>query len=57
MGTLLAPGLNLENAVGRGKDVHDIDVHGEFEKPVGALLVLSGFFKFPRCVKSLCILS
>ena len=36
----------LENAVGRGKDVQDIDVHGEFEKPVGTLLVLSGFSNF-----------
>ncbi len=43
----LAPQLpvtvTLENAVGRGKDVQDIDVRGEFEKPVGTLLVLSGF--------------
>jgi hypothetical protein len=49
--------LNLETAVGREKDVQDIDVHGEFEKRVVTLLVMSIFFKFPRCIKSLCRLS
>ena len=49
--------FNLETAVGREKDVQDIDVHGEFEKRVVTLLVMSIFFKFPRCIKSLCRLS
>jgi hypothetical protein len=47
----------LETAVGREKDVQDIDVHGEFEKRVVTLLVMSVFFKFSRCIKSLCRLS
>jgi hypothetical protein len=43
-GTLLpARLLNLETAVGREKDVQDIDVHGEFEKRVVTLLVMSAF--------------
>jgi hypothetical protein len=33
----------LETAVGREKDVQDIDVHGEFEKRVVTLLVMSAF--------------
>jgi hypothetical protein len=39
--------LNLETAVGREKDVQDIDVHGEFEKRVVTLLVMSAFSNFP----------
>jgi hypothetical protein len=39
--------LNLETAVGREKDVQDIDVHGEFEKRVVTLLVKSAFSNFP----------
>jgi len=35
--------FNLETAVGREKDVQDIDVHGEFEKRVVTLLVMSAF--------------
>jgi hypothetical protein len=37
----------LETAVGREKDVQDIDVHGEFEKRVVTLLVMSAFSNFP----------
>jgi hypothetical protein len=37
----------LETAVGREKDVQDIDVHGEFEKRVVTLLVMSVFSNFP----------
>ena len=37
----------LETAVGREKDVHDIDVHGEYEKLVATLLVMRGFSDFP----------
>ena len=37
----------LETAVGREKDVHDIDVHGEYEKLVVTLLVMRGFSDFP----------
>jgi hypothetical protein len=37
----------LETAVGREKDVQDIDVHGEFEKRVVTLLVMSAFSYFP----------
>jgi hypothetical protein len=33
----------LETAVGREKDVQDIDVHGEFGKRVATLLVMSAF--------------
>jgi hypothetical protein len=33
----------LETAVGREKDVQDIDVRGEFEKRVVTLLVMSAF--------------
>ena len=33
----------LETAVGREKDVQDIDAHGEFEKIVVSLLVMKGF--------------
>jgi hypothetical protein len=39
--------FNLETAVGREKDVQDIDVHGEFEKRVVTLLVMSAFSHFP----------
>jgi hypothetical protein len=39
--------FNLETAVGREKDVQDIDVHGEFEKRVVTLLVMSAFSNFP----------
>jgi hypothetical protein len=35
--------INPETAVGREKDVQDIDVHGEFEKRVVTLLVMSAF--------------
>jgi hypothetical protein len=35
--------FNLETAVGREKDVQDIDVHGKFEKRVVTLLVMSAF--------------
>ena len=35
--------LNLETAVGREKDVQDIDVHGEFKKSVVTLLVMRTF--------------
>jgi hypothetical protein len=35
--------FNLETAIGREKDVQDIDVHGEFEKRVVTLLVMSAF--------------
>ena len=38
--------LNLENAVGREKNVQDIDVHGGFEKRVVTLLVMSVFSNF-----------
>jgi hypothetical protein len=53
---LLSPGcctnnfikrIILETAVGREKDVQDIDVHGEFEKRVVTLLVMSAFSNFP----------
>jgi len=37
----------LETSVGRKKDVQDIDVHGEYEKRVVTLLVISGFSDFP----------
>ena len=46
--------FNLETAVGREKDVHAIDVHGEFEK----LVVTFGdesFFNIQ--VQRVCILS
>ena len=33
--------LNLETAVGREKDVQDIDVHGGYEKLVVTLLAVS----------------
>jgi hypothetical protein len=39
--------LNLETAVGREKDVQDIDVHGKFGKLVVTLLVMRGFSNFP----------
>jgi hypothetical protein len=39
--------INPETAVGREKDVQDIDVHGEFEKRVVTLLVISAFSNFP----------
>jgi hypothetical protein len=39
--------ITLETAVGREKDVQDIDVHGEFEKRVVTLLVMSAFSNFP----------
>ena len=39
--------FNLETAVGREKDVQAIDVHGEFEKRVVTLLVMSVFSNFP----------
>ena len=39
--------LNLETVVGREKDVHGIDVHGEYEKLVVTLLVMRGFSDFP----------
>ncbi len=35
--------INLKTAVGREKDVQDIDVHGKFEKRVVTLLVMSAF--------------
>ena len=38
--------FNLENAVECEKDVQDIDVHGEFEKHVVTLLVMSGYSNF-----------
>jgi hypothetical protein len=41
------PHFILETAVGREKDVQDIDVHGEFEKRVVTLLVMSAFSNFP----------
>ena len=37
----------LENAVEREKGVQDIDVHGELEKQVVTLLVMSVFSSFP----------
>ncbi len=37
----------LESAVGREKDVQDIDVHGEYENLVITLLVTRGFSDFP----------
>ena len=39
--------INLVTAVGREKDVQDIDVHGEYEKLVATLLVMRGFSDFP----------
>jgi hypothetical protein len=39
--------FNLKTAVGREKDVQDIDVHGKFEKRVVTLLVMSAFSNFP----------
>jgi len=35
--------LIQETVVGREKDVHDIDVHGEFKKLVVTLLVMRAF--------------
>jgi len=35
--------VNLENAVGREKDVQDIDVHRLFKNLVVTLLVMRGF--------------
>ncbi len=43
----LSQKLNLETAVGREKDVQDIDVHGELEKLVVTLLVMRDFSSFP----------
>ena len=43
---LLPLPFNLENAVGRGKDVQDIGVHREFEKFVVTLLVMRSFSNF-----------
>jgi hypothetical protein len=45
--TIDYPKIILETAVGREKDVQDIDVHGEFEKRVVTLLVMSAFSNFP----------
>ena len=39
--------LNLESSVGRGKDTQDIGVHGETEKRVVTLLVMSAFSVLP----------
>jgi hypothetical protein len=39
-------GLNLENAVGREKDVQDIDVNRKFIKLVVTLLVMRDFLDF-----------
>ncbi len=39
--------FNLEKAVGRRKDVQDIDVHGEFKNCVVTLLVMSKFLNLP----------
>jgi hypothetical protein len=36
--------FNLETAVGREKDVQDIDVHRELKKRVVTFLVMSVFF-------------
>ena len=41
------PEIILGTAVGREKDVQDIDVHGEYEKLVVTLLVMRGFSDFP----------
>ena len=41
------PCFNLENAVGREKDMQDIDVHSETKKLVVTLLVMRGFLVLP----------
>ncbi len=42
----------LESAVGREKDVQDIDVHGEYENLVITLLVTRGFSNFPGTLRA-----
>ena len=42
----------LETAVGREKDVQDIDVHGRFEKLVVTLLVMRAFSNFPGALRA-----
>ena len=44
--------FNLETAVGREKDVQDIDVHGRFEKLVVTLLVMRAFSNFPGALRA-----
>jgi hypothetical protein len=48
----VAGALNLETAVGREKDVQDIDVHGGFAKRVVTLLVMSAFSNFPGAARA-----